>query len=924
MTKKLSGANVSTSITLNCLANKFITPLTPYVLKVYNVNEIIPNEHFENLGVDNSAILYELEHNYISPNEISATPPFDQGKQVTLSEFQDLVNDTDAPSLTDSAAFTGSFTIIKSYPSSTIIQLSTAPLDLTQEPDGTFISNQIITGYMRYSHPYRLLTSATLSCTPVPSPIVPNFTLDFETLEIPWTPNESYTIELEPGVVIDRIGQQYGNPSFSIPFTTNPPPVVSNVWAGGFNSTIPAVNILEATENGLLPDGDYSDKGNNIVLTWIRPVTHGTTSTLQGNIRLFGKPTGSGSAAQLIKFWNAIYYQGTLNPDWDFNLQQSILSGLRGLLKEDHSYYIVLDAAVVEDKDTFESEAVTDPTQLAFATDTVNFPGLKSNIVSFSAINDQARRIRASGAAYSSIMTLVAQVVKRVRTASQVSSNFVQADLIFNRIRGTALNVNSVSTLQGRGTTAIFGIANLSSQFAMNSNALDLDLAVAVLECNFTLTCAPGELFFGISISNAMTATISIDAKLIKGTPCAIASDFGLVALATKTTDVLIPVAGTAQLAWFDPSYPLRLQLPQNPGGRTVTGAYLPNVQQIRAQWVANNTIAVSVMPTNLPVQQPNFSGVRTGIEVRSIFTNELIYASGTISNESPFVYLELDQQPFRIGSITALNDNFFILGSAGTLFGEQLPTLVFNTSDWSVEYTINNPIGDSRAHVALSENYFAIGYPISNAFGFTNLGRIDVYSLATGNLLHTMYPPVANRANQYRFGINIAMNDEYIVSQGQLYNTVTGDLVQASPPTLTTTIGTERVLADNSILDATDLSVLSSFTTNYINGNPQIVPPIGRSVSKQMPNDIIAIVVPVTQQHQRVALVDTNTGIMIRKWTIANFGQVTQLEVTFNETNLVLYGTVNQTTIIFLINFDQGESAMVSTTALSADLTEL
>ena len=418
MTQKLSGARVSTTFTINCNASRLVTPLNPYLLKVYSINKISLNDYIEKLNASSGDILYELHHDYISSNEISATAPFDQGNILSLSGFVDVVNDTENPSRNPSAAFTGNFTIIKSYPSSTIIKLNIEPINTKELSRLTFISNAIELGYMRYDYPYRLLITSTVSCTPVPSPIVPNLTLNFETLEIPWVPNESYTIQVNSGVVKHEFGEQYSNPQFSIPFTTNQPPTVGSVYTGSFNLSEPPAVILANTNNGLLLKGNYSKLNSLLIINWIREVIH-----LNGTINLYGKPTGSTETPSLVKSWNARYYQTvspiganyepTLDPTWDFNFQQSILAGLTGLLKEDHTYTLNVTSAVVRDRDGFTSVAATPAAQ--FQTDSVNFPGLKANIVCLSALSDIGVRIRRSTAAFTSTATMVVsgQIVNR-------------------------------------------------------------------------------------------------------------------------------------------------------------------------------------------------------------------------------------------------------------------------------------------------------------------------------------------------------------------------------------------------------------------------------------------------------------------------------------------------------------------------------
>ena len=487
MTQKLSGCHVSLSLGLTCIPDTIVTTFVPNILKVFAINRIdqktYPEKFDKSLNLSVNDILYELHHTYRCYNDITEEPPFDIGKSVNLSGFVEMlaataesanlvpvVEDKSNPAswiMRPSTAFAGSVLIVKSNVTSTIVKLSAAGVEPT------------ILGYMEYPYPYVMRTKPVLNCITEPDPIVPTVTVNLETLEIAWQPNETYTVEVEDGFVNHEYGMKYSNPAFSEPFTTNQPPYlvswepenapetghiqsarlkyvrrikhgdqaiklykspstlvktylptdpevqivngVINGYEGAIIVSIDVRDYLESNqeyyihvEQGALYDYDFfansaisdnstitftasmpnyidwfpgpvTETRNNQTVKVVYPYTALPNSSATGTIRFYD---GDDNLLRTFHPTDAtVTYQATTPSLAEYPYSTTITFDVLGLLREDSTYYLVIDEGVFQDVDEFNSVSVLDINELRYSTDNIIFPGLRSNPIAISALN---------------------------------------------------------------------------------------------------------------------------------------------------------------------------------------------------------------------------------------------------------------------------------------------------------------------------------------------------------------------------------------------------------------------------------------------------------------------------------------------------------------------------------------------------------
>ena len=489
MTQKLSGCHVSLSLGLTCIPDSLVTTFVPNILKVFAINRIdqktYPEKFDKSLNLSVNDILYELHHTYRCYNDITEEPPFDIGNSVNLSGFIEMlaataesanlvpvVEDKSNPAswiMRPSTAFAGSALIVKSNVTSTIVKLSFAGVEPT------------ILGYMEYPYPYVMRTKPVLNCITEPDPIVPTVTLNLETLEIEWQPNETYTVEVEDGFVNHEYGMKYSNPAFSEPFTTNQPPYlvswepenapetghiqsarlkyvrrikhgdqaiklykspstlvktylpgdpelhITSVYLPEENSSANIIVSLDVrdyieanqeyyinVDQGALYDYDFfansaisdnstitftasmpnyidwfpgpvTETRNNQTVKVVYPYTALPNPSATGTIRFYD---GDDNLLRTFHPTDAtVTYQATTPSLPEYPYSTTITFDVLGLLREDSTYYLVIDEGVFQDVDDFNSVSVLDINELRYSTDDTVFPGLRSNPIGISALN---------------------------------------------------------------------------------------------------------------------------------------------------------------------------------------------------------------------------------------------------------------------------------------------------------------------------------------------------------------------------------------------------------------------------------------------------------------------------------------------------------------------------------------------------------
>ena len=173
------------------------------------------------------------------------------------------------------------------------------------------------------------------------------------------------------------------------------------------------------------------------------------------------------------------------------------------------------------------------------------------------------------------------------------------------------------------------------------------------------------------------------------------------------------------------------------------------------------------------------------------ILNNPNAYGGGVILDE--------------FGTSVAISGNYAIVGAAleddatGTNSGK---AYIFNVTTGALVHTLNNPnaYGTSDndrfgSPVAISGNYAMVGVWMEDDSGGTTSGKVYIYNVTTGALLHTLNNPNAyGTSNNDSFGASVAISGDYAIiganSEGDagdaysgsgiayIYNVSTGALV--------------------------------------------------------------------------------------------------------------------------------------------------
>lgn len=423
MTQKLSGSTFVNEFNIDCVPTTFKETFTDYRLKVFSINPVNIIDYPEGINATSSDILYELHHTFLTTNSQNWEPPFDEGNDIQLYGFVEIDKTVEPPVFISSVPLTGTFKIIKSSTSSTIVKLLAG------------VTNEISElGFMYYAKPYRMKVRSTLECI-IPEVVKPTVTVNFDTLELSWSPNSSYTIEVGDGFVNHLYGEQYGNPSFTVPFTTNANPSVSEYYP-----TTPTESFNWHKANKL------------IQLTY----TNSPMLKNAGNIKLY-QVNATGPDTLLTTFTLPGDPRVTLNS----NTYKIDINSL-GYIKENSTYYLTIDDGTFKDYDGFQAVGVSDSNTIRFETDEVHFPGFKSAVSVFSALNDIGLRLRRNSVVANAVASLSAIAGRyKVAFSNQASSFTISSTLLRLRRFITSLNSNVTVSINStnsrkRGFRAIF------------------------------------------------------------------------------------------------------------------------------------------------------------------------------------------------------------------------------------------------------------------------------------------------------------------------------------------------------------------------------------------------------------------------------------------------------------------------------------
>lgn len=311
MTKKISSANLSASGSLVATAKK-VKGLAPNTSKVTNIYWIAP---------DFLKISFEYKVPYTDEG------PYPAGSTVSLDGFG---GSSSGPDYNFNHS---NYLVTESQGNTLTIKNVGDPIDPSNVP-----GVPIDYGYIRSKFILRANFQLNISRTTT-------VFIDFETLEIPWTPNATFEFIIEEGFVKDIDRPDLSSILVNANFTTNPPP-----------------NIV-----GTIPEsGEGSATGGTLQLTYPRVISKNT-----GYIHLyeFTPVDNQWAPGTLVTSFDISSLDITLNYS-----QTTITIPLFGYYNVDTYYYCLIDQGIVKDLDDFESPAVTDGSTLFFKTSSETAP----------------------------------------------------------------------------------------------------------------------------------------------------------------------------------------------------------------------------------------------------------------------------------------------------------------------------------------------------------------------------------------------------------------------------------------------------------------------------------------------------------------------------------------------------------------------
>ncbi len=153
-----------------------------------------------------------------------------------------------------------------------------------------------------------------------------------------------------------------------------------------------------------------------------------------------------------------------------------------------------------------------------------------------------------------------------------------------------------------------------------------------------------------------------------------------------------------------------------------------------------------------------------------------------TLDNPNAYDYSSSD----RFGLTVGISGNYAIVGayfeddSGGSASGK---AYIFNVTTGALLYTLDNPNAYSTSvndyfgySVAISSNYAIVGAILEDDTGGTQSGKVYIFSVTTGALLHTLDNPNAYSTSAGdRFGWSVAISGNYVIVGANLENDATG-----------------------------------------------------------------------------------------------------------------------------------------------------
>ena len=178
-----------------------------------------------------------------------------------------------------------------------------------------------------------------------------------------------------------------------------------------------------------------------------------------------------------------------------------------------------------------------------------------------------------------------------------------------------------------------------------------------------------------------------------------------------------------------------------------------------------------------------------------------------------------------KFGTSVSISDNYAIVGvneenDAGGI--ESGKAYIFDVTTGALLHTLDNPnaYGTSAedqfgTSVSISDNYAIISAQQEDDAGGIDSGKVYIYNVTTGVLVHTIDNPNAYGTSENdKFGISVAISDDYIIvgaaSEDYVGGTTSGKAYIYSVPATTTNLTAENYagIADAAYADAATATI--------------------------------------------------------------------------------------------------------------------
>ena len=553
-------------------------------------------------------------------------------------------------------------------------------------------------------------------------------TIDFETLEIPWMPSNTYIIEFDEDFVFDKGGRKYGNSFDSLTLTTNPIPYIA--------SSIPAINSI-------------TDNNTNIKLYF----DHNIISALPNTKRLYlYKITPGGNV--LVRQWLVE----------ETSITDNLLTiNTTGIMEAGTSYFLLIDSGTVYDKDNFVFPGITSPT--AFRFDTVGepqFPDLISLLSSSGTFHITYTRLVKRTIGLAAKATLVASPIYSQFFNSYMTSVASMIPIVTKVMGPITANITSKVT--------IYCNANHTFRFVVHITAITKLNVVAIPQyIIYNPYSSPSSDMFGWSISISdnylITSGIaygtsegraSVFNKTTGALVCTISNPnpssgwFGYCVSMTDTYAVITNATSTTHCYLYE--IPTGTLIRTHIGGlhTDINSSYylVTHDSSVSVHNISDGSLVKSVStsyPSTAKLNSSMFAyshyymntGEKGVVKVYDIISGSLLYNFPN-PNAIP------DSYDDYYGWAMDMSDSYLAVSADG--YGvNQGKVYIYDLSYGTLIRTINNPNiegsspGDKfGGSIKIDGDNIIIGATTETLNGFTNPGTVYMFSISTGILLKT------------------------------------------------------------------------------------------------------------------------------------------------------------------------------------------